>query len=87
MAALDLISRFLPYAIGVGFIVIGLLVAAMPAPSLMKLDRTIYAWVHSARTPLFRQQIVIASFKALGGFFATSGLVYIILTLAGVSAS
>lgn len=85
MEHLHSISKFLPYLIGVGFILIGFLVTALPTPSLLRLDKSINAWVHDARTPFFRMQIVVASYKALGGFLGISGLIYILLSLEGIA--
>ncbi len=84
MSVLDLIVPYLPYAVGAGFISIGLLVALMPVPSLMKLDPFILQWVHAERTPLHRMQIVTAGFKAVGSFLALSGTMLIVLTIVGI---
>ena len=76
------VTSYLPMLVGFGFIVIGLLFIVLPTPSLMKLDKGVNSWVYEDRNQHHRIGVVIASYKALGGFFSVSGLVYLLMTLA-----
>ena len=76
------VTNYLPFLVGSGFILIGLLFIVLPTPSLLKLDRGVHSWVYQERNPSSRLGVVIASYKALGGFFSVSGLVYLLMTLA-----
>ena len=75
-------TSYLPLIVGLGFIAIGLLFIVLPTPSLMKLDKGVSSWVQEDRNQSHRIGVVIASYKALGGFFSVSGLVYLLMTLA-----
>ena len=79
-------TTYLPIIVGLGFIVIGLLFIVLPTPSLLKLDKGVNSWVYEDRNQHHRIGVVIASYKALGGFFSVSGLVYLLMTFARTGA-
>ena len=72
---------YLPLVLGISFIVIGILYVAMPVQSLVKLDRGVERWVQSAPNPHTRVEVIVPLYKAIGGFIATSGLIYTLISL------
>jgi hypothetical protein len=79
---MDHLNLYMPLVLGFGFMLIGVLYVAMPAQSLVKLDRRVERWVKEAPNPYHRMGLVVPTYKGIGGFIAVSGLIYTLITLA-----
>jgi hypothetical protein len=76
---MEALNSYFPLMLGISFVVIGILYIAMPAESLVKLDRYVDQWVQAAPNPYTRMEVVVPLYKGIGGWVAVSGLVYTLI--------
>jgi hypothetical protein len=78
---MEALNNYLPLMLGVSFVVIGSLYVAMPADSLVKLDRYVEQWEKAAPNPYTRMELVVPLYKGIGGWVAVAGLIYTFINL------